>query len=31
MPKDEFLKAFGGIEMVEYDIKMRGAMETLKK
>ena len=31
MPKDEFLKAFGGIEMVEYDIKMRNAMETLKK
>ena len=31
MPKDEFLKAFGGIEMVEYDIKMRDAMETLKK
>ena len=31
MTKDEFLKAFGGIEMVEYDIKMRNAMETLKK
>ena len=31
MPKDEFLKAFGGIEMVEYDIKMKNAMETLKK
>ena len=31
MDKDEFLKAFGGIEMVEYDIKMRNAMETLKK
>ena len=31
MPKDEFLKAFGGIEMVEYDIKMRNAMEILKK
>jgi trigger factor len=31
MSKDEFLKAFGGIEMVEYDIKMRNAMETLKK
>ena len=30
MPKDEFLKAFGGIEMVGYDIKMRNAMETLK-
>ena len=31
MTKDEFLNAFGGIEMVEYDIKMRRAMETLKK
>ena len=31
MSKEEFLKAFGGIEMVEYDIKMRRAMETLKK
>ena len=31
MTKEEFLKAFGGIEMVEYDIKMRNAMETLKK
>jgi len=31
MSKDEFLKAFGGIEMVKYDIKMRKAMELLKK
>ena len=31
MSKDEFVKAFGGLEMVEYDIKMRKAMETLKK
>ena len=31
MEKDEFLKAFGGIEMVKYDIQMRNAMETLKK
>lgn len=31
MKKDEFLKAFGGIQMVEYDIKMRNALETLKK
>ena len=31
MTKDEFLKAFGGLDMVEYDIKMRRAMEMLKK
>ena len=31
MSKDEFVKAFGGLDMVEYDIKMRKAMETLKK
>ncbi len=31
MSKDEFVKAFGGMEMVEYDIKMRKAMELLKK
>lgn len=30
MPKDEFLKAFGGIEMIKYDLKMRGAIEVLK-
>ena len=30
MPKDEFLKAFGGIEMIKYDLKMRGAIDTLK-
>ncbi len=31
MTKDEFLKQFGGLEMVKYDYKMRQAMETLKK
>ncbi len=31
MKKDEFLKLFGGIEMVKYDLTMRAAMETLKK
>ena len=30
MPKDEFLKAFGGIENIKYDLKMRGAIEVLK-
>ncbi len=31
LPKDEFLKLFGGLEMVKYDLMMRGAMEVLKK
>lgn len=31
MKKDELLKQFGGLEMIKYDIKMRKAMETLKK
>lgn len=31
MDKDEFLKQFGGIEMVKYDLKMRQAIEALKK
>ena len=31
MKKDEFLKEFGGLEMVKYDMQMRAAMETLKK
>ena len=31
MKKDEFLKLFGGTEMVKYDMTMRQAMETLKK
>lgn len=30
MPVDEFLKAFGGIEMIKYDLEMRGAIDTLK-
>ena len=31
MKKDEFLGLFGGIEMVEYDMKMRKAIEVLKE
>lgn len=31
MDKEEFLKAFGGLDMIKYDYKMRQAMETLKK
>ena len=31
MEKDEFLKAFGGIEMIKYDLKMRQALDILKK
>ena len=30
MDKDEFLKLFGGLEMVKYDLQMRKAMEILK-
>ena len=30
MKKDEFIKAFGGIEMVKYDMKMRKSIEILK-
>ena len=30
MPKDEFLKMFGGIEMVKYDMQMRKAIEIIK-
>lgn len=30
MEKDEFLKLFGGIEMVKYDLEMRKAIEILK-
>jgi len=30
MPIEEFLKAFGGIDMIKYDLKMRGAIEILK-
>ncbi len=31
LPKEEFLKLFGGLEMVKYDLTMRRAMEVLKK
>lgn len=31
MEKVEFLKVFGGLEMVKYDLKMRKALEVLKK
>ncbi|MDD3187048.1 MAG: trigger factor [Bacilli bacterium] len=30
MEKDEFLKLFGGLDMVKYDLKMRKAIEVLK-
>ena len=31
MEEEEFVKLFGGYEMVKYDLKMRGAIEVLKK
>ena len=31
MEKDEFLKQFGGIEMIQYDLEMRKVMELLKE
>ena len=31
MKEDEFLSAFGGLDIVKYDMKMRQAMEILKK
>ena len=31
MKEDEFLNAFGGLDIVKYDMKMRRAMEILKK
>ncbi len=31
MKKEEFLNLFGGLEMVEYDMKMRKAIEILKR
>ena len=31
MEKEEFLKLFGGLDMIKYDYKMRKAMEALKK
>ncbi len=30
MDKDEFLKSFGGLEMVKYDMQMRKAMEIIR-
>ena len=30
MDKDEFLKMFGGLEMIKYDLQMRKAMEIIK-
>jgi trigger factor len=30
MTKDEFLKAFGGMEMIKYDLTMRAAIDVLK-
>ncbi len=31
MDKDEFLKMFGGLDMVKYDVQMRKAMDVLKE
>lgn len=31
METDEFLKMFGGLDMIKYDLKMRKAMEALKE
>ena len=31
MKEDEFLSSFGGLDIVKYDMKMRQAMEILKK
>ena len=31
MEKEEFLKQFGGIEMIQYDLEMRKTMELLKE
>jgi len=30
MDKDEFLKAFGGIDMIKYDLTMRAVIDILK-
>ena len=30
MKKEEFLNAFGGLDMIKYDLQMRKAIETLK-
>ena len=31
MPKDEFLKNFGGLDMIQYDLEMRKVIEQLKQ
>ena len=31
MEKEEFLKQFGGLELVQYDLEMRKVIETLKE
>ena len=31
MEKEEFLKMFGGLDMIKYDQKMRKAIEALKE
>ena len=30
MKKDEFLKAFGGLDMIKYDLEMRAAIDLIK-
>ena len=30
MKKDEFVKTFGGLEMIKYDLSMRKAIDVLK-
>lgn len=31
MKKDDFIKMFGGIEMVQYDLEIRKVIELLKE
>ena len=31
MDKDEYIKAFGGIEMIKYDVMVGKVLEILKK
>ena len=31
MKKEEFLNAFGGLDLVKYDMKMKKAMEIIQK
>ena len=31
MDKDEYIKAFGGAEMIKYDIKVQKVLDILKK